>query len=225
MYLRDKCYGINRMAKSLTIEAFIQSHGLSYHIAQTCVLYAYSHGEKMESEFSQRAQRWSCETSTMSFCVTANLLHRSDFLSSLSQHSCSSHHVLWRPRCCGLESALHWEMADGVTQSAKRIFCVCLSSCQTLKARQAPTQPLRQQRSWRRTADWCESRKRERSSSGYRGRKRKSKIIGNCFKSMLTVNTYIRKMIKIIISTNKALQVIFYGHLKYKKLIPLHVHF
>lgn len=49
---------------------------------------------------------------------------------------------------------------------------------QTLKPQQAPTRLLRQQRSWRRTADWCESRKRERSSSGYRRKKKKSKVIG-----------------------------------------------
>lgn len=67
-------------------------------------------------------------------------------------------------------------MNVNATWNAKCISIFVFSSRQTLKARRAPTRLPRRQRSWRRTADWCESRRRKRSSSGYRGRKRRSKI-------------------------------------------------
>lgn len=68
----------------------------------------------------------------------------------------------------GLWSALKWERGVRMTN----IF-ICLSACQTLRPQQAPTQLLKQPRSLQRTAGWHGNKKREMSSSGYRGRKRR----------------------------------------------------
>ena len=97
--------------------------------------------------------RWSCESYTTPYQAALFSVLLRSFPVTSSQHPINVN-VTWNTN----------------------FIIFAFSSRQTLKARLAPTRLLRRQRSWRRTADWCESRRRKRSSSGYRGRKRRSKM-------------------------------------------------
>lgn len=125
---------------------------------------------------------WYIKKCLMTPCEVPNCIERRSIPTELEHTGCHVKimqlfiRLCCSPSCCWL--VLSQPNLDLLNLN-KLIVMHLLSCCQIQKPPPAPTPLPRPPKSLQRTAAWCASRKRERSSCGYRGRRRRSESRGN----------------------------------------------